>query len=158
MAFKAQQARRGCLPLLQSLKTLTLTYSETQPWPQLSMNSPFLLPPLPDPQSASGVGSGCSWARGGGTGGRCYWCCCHVQQVSLVGHAWQDTSGATTVRMPALWLLPPLTIPSGPGLHASSSIFKRFLPWPSSAFCLPCPWRAAYPRVLGLLCTCHLRR
>lgn len=57
-----------------------------------------------------------------------------------------------------LWLLMPLTIPSGPGLQASSSIFKRFLPWPFSAFCLPCLWRAAYPRVLGLLRICHLRR
>lgn len=134
-------------------------YSEAQPRPQLSMNSPFLRPLLPDPQSASGVGGGCSWARvGAQEGGATVMCCCHVQQVSLAGHAWQDRSGVTTVRMPALRLLMPLTIPSGPGLQASSSTFKRFLPWPFSAFCLPCPWRAAYPRVLGLLRICHLRR
>lgn len=62
--------------LLASPSVTKDPHSEAQPWPQLSMNSPFLQPLLPDPQSASGVGSGCSWARVGAQEGGAT--VCHV--------------------------------------------------------------------------------
>lgn len=48
-----------------------------------------------------------------------------------------------------LWLQMPLTIPSGPGLQASSSIFKI----PAMALLCFLP-----PMSLELLCICYLRR